>query len=351
MIKLFRNTRRKLLSENKFSKYLAYAIGEIFLVVVGILIALWINNKNQERINEAKAVTILKEIQRDLKKDIESSQEVVNTFITCDSIARLLLWNKLTTYEMFGISDEMKPFEIIYYEITFKTSNNGYINFNRNLDNMPTKYNSISNDLKVLYDTRRVDVLDNNARIKSTVLENLDKVSRFDWHVETIKTGLPEEGKNYYLRDLEFKKQLLKYMNGIKNVFFSTEAYKRRAIYVHNEISKILNIDDYIPYTPNFKSALDSLDGKNILGKYKLKESVSPLSPEIIELRKNDNMLKVYGENFPEFKYYWHDKNTFLGVLETNNMMTNITFNKSKNIEFYISGSKSAYAYYTKVND
>ena len=71
MIKLFRNTRRKLLSENKFSKYLAYAIGEIFLVVVGILIALWINNKNQERINEAKAVTILKEIQRDLKKDIE----------------------------------------------------------------------------------------------------------------------------------------------------------------------------------------------------------------------------------------------------------------------------------------
>ena len=53
MIKLFRNTRRKLLAENKFSKYLAYAIGEIFLVVVGILIALWINNANQESINEA----------------------------------------------------------------------------------------------------------------------------------------------------------------------------------------------------------------------------------------------------------------------------------------------------------
>ncbi len=351
MIKFFRKIRQKSLSENKFSKYLIYAIGEIILVVIGILIALWINNENQERFYEKKAEVILKEIQRDLKKDIESSKEVVNTFITHDSIARLLLWDKFTAYEMFGIYDKRKPFEIIYYYITFKTSNNGYINFNRNLDNMPTKYNSISNDLKVLYDTRRVDVLDNNARIKSTVLENLDKVSRFDWHVETIKTGLPEEGKNYYLRDLEFKKQLLKYMNGIKNVFFSTEAYKRRAIYVHNEISKILNIDDYIPYTPNFKSALDSLDGKNILGKYKLKESVSPLSPEIIELRKNDNMFKVYGENFPEFKYYWHDKNTFLGVLETNNMMTNITFNKSKNIEFYMSGSKSAYAYYTKVND
>ncbi|BAO76554.1 DUF6090 family protein [Winogradskyella sp. PG-2] len=351
MIKFFRNIRQKSLSENKFSKYLIYAIGEIILVVIGILIALWINNENQERIYEKKAEVILKEIQRDLKKDIESSKEVVNTFITCDSIARLLLWNKLTPYEMFGFPDKRKPFEIVYYEITFKTSNNGYINFNRNLDNMPTKYNSISNDLKVLYDKRRMEVQDNNARIKSTVLENLDEVNSFDWHVESIKMGLPDEAKNYYMRDLEFKKQLLKYMNGIKNVFFATEGYKRKAIYVHNEISKILNIDDYIPYTPSFESAIDSIDGMNILGKYKLKESVSPLSPKIIELRKNDNMLKVYGENFPEFKYYWHDKNTFLGVLETNNVLTNITFNKSKNIEFYVSGSKSAYAYYTKVND
>lgn len=351
MIKFFRKIRQKSLSENKFSKYLIYAIGEIILVVIGIMIALWINNKNEERIYEKKAEVILKEIQRDLKKDIESSKKVVNTFITYDSIARLLLWNKLTPDEMFGFSEKRKPFEIIYYSMTFNTSNNGYVNFNRNLDNLPTKYNSISNDLKVLYDTRRVDVLDNNTRIKSTVLENIDKVNRFDWHVEAIKTGLPEEGKNYYLRDLEFKKQLLKYMNGIKNVFFSTEAYKRRAIYVHNEISKILNVDDYIPYTPSFNSAVDSLDGMNILGKYRLKESVSTLLPEIIELRKNDNMLKVYGDNFPEFKYYWHDKNTFLGVLEANNVMTNITFNKSKNIELYISGSKSAYAYYTKEND
>ena len=52
MIKFFRKIRQKLLSENKFSKYLLYAIGEIILVVIGILIALQINNQNiykQER--------------------------------------------------------------------------------------------------------------------------------------------------------------------------------------------------------------------------------------------------------------------------------------------------------------
>ena len=47
MIKFFRKIRHKLLSDNKFSKYLVYAIGEIVLVVIGILIALSINNWNE----------------------------------------------------------------------------------------------------------------------------------------------------------------------------------------------------------------------------------------------------------------------------------------------------------------
>ena len=47
MIKFFRHIRQRLLSENKFRKYLLYAIGEIVLVVIGILIALQINNWNE----------------------------------------------------------------------------------------------------------------------------------------------------------------------------------------------------------------------------------------------------------------------------------------------------------------
>lgn len=58
MIKFFRSIRKKLLSENKFSKYLLYALGEIVLVVIGILIALQINNWNetQKEVKEEKAI-------------------------------------------------------------------------------------------------------------------------------------------------------------------------------------------------------------------------------------------------------------------------------------------------------
>ena len=352
MIKLFRNNRRKFLSENKFSKYLAYAIGEIFLVVVGILIAIWINSKNQEKINEKKAEVILMEIQKDLKKDIESSTAVVNTFINYDSIARLLLWDKLTTNEMFGISNKMKPYEIVYKMLTFKISDNGYVNYNRNLNNIPTKYNSITNKLKYLYDTRGVELNVANERVRSIVFENIDKVNTFDWSVQTIKTGFPEEGKHYYAKNLEFKKQLITYMNGIGNVFLTTEIYKLEAITLHNEISKILNTDDYISYPPSFNSSPNASNEKHILGKYKLKETVSEIFPSTIELREVKNKLQFFREGLPEFRYYWNGKTTFLNMIDQQGLvLTYIRFNKSKNSEFFVSGGKSAYAYYTKVSD
>jgi hypothetical protein len=69
MIKFFRNIRQSLIMENKTSKYLKYAIGEIVLVVIGILIALQINNWNQNRINKDYELKMLRELVEDLKLD------------------------------------------------------------------------------------------------------------------------------------------------------------------------------------------------------------------------------------------------------------------------------------------
>ena len=65
MIKFFRNIRQSLFMENNTSKYLKYAIGEIVLVVVGILIALQINNWNQNRINKQNEKLILNELHKE----------------------------------------------------------------------------------------------------------------------------------------------------------------------------------------------------------------------------------------------------------------------------------------------
>ena len=79
MIKFFRSIRQKLLSENKISKYLIYAIGEIVLVVIGILIALSINNWNQEIKTKKQEIKILTELKNDLKTNLNEIIETYNT--------------------------------------------------------------------------------------------------------------------------------------------------------------------------------------------------------------------------------------------------------------------------------
>ena len=69
MIKVFRKIRQKLLSENKFSKYLIYAVGEIILVVIGILIALYINNLNTEKQDSITLKGYLNNISENIEVD------------------------------------------------------------------------------------------------------------------------------------------------------------------------------------------------------------------------------------------------------------------------------------------
>ena len=84
MIKFFRRIRQRLLNENKISRYFLYAIGEIVLVVIGILIALQINTWNQERLDKIRSVEFhhrladeLKTLEERSKSDVKRAKELV----------------------------------------------------------------------------------------------------------------------------------------------------------------------------------------------------------------------------------------------------------------------------------
>jgi hypothetical protein len=86
MIKFFRKIRQNLLMENKTGKYFKYAIGEIVLVVIGILIALQINNWNEERKSIQNGREILMDIRENVEyntvlfqKDIKITKDVINS--------------------------------------------------------------------------------------------------------------------------------------------------------------------------------------------------------------------------------------------------------------------------------
>ncbi|MCP9198593.1 DUF6090 family protein [Gramella sp. GC03-9] len=107
MIKFFRNIRRRLLRENRFTRYLLYAVGEIILVVIGILIALQINEWNNERNRQQWENEVLIQMQSDLQKSQDEIKEVSSLYLekaqTSAKILRLF-WKNEVPYSKDSLS-------------------------------------------------------------------------------------------------------------------------------------------------------------------------------------------------------------------------------------------------------
>ena len=125
MIKFFRKIRQKMLTKNKFSNYLLYAIGEIVLVVIGILIALSINNNNEERKTRIKELNYLTGIKSDLNLNLTELKDYITTRETSVNSAETIL-------EIFENKKEVDPDKFNFHNLNvqiwypFNKNNNSY---------------------------------------------------------------------------------------------------------------------------------------------------------------------------------------------------------------------------------
>ncbi|GLU44435.1 DUF6090 family protein [Allomuricauda sp. NBRC 101325] len=108
MIRFFRNIRKQLFSENKFSKYLLYALGEIILVVVGILIALQLNNWSQQKQDRHREQLILKQLNSEFQNNKQLFELGRSTYQT-----KLEACNKVISF--FPLPEEQKADSIVKY--------------------------------------------------------------------------------------------------------------------------------------------------------------------------------------------------------------------------------------------
>jgi hypothetical protein len=102
MIKFFRKIRQKMLTENKFSKYLIYAIGEIILVVIGILIALSLNNWNQNQNEQNKikeyAVSLIQDLEADIRMTGQIQRQIEDIVFRIDSLNKYIYSRKIDDF-------------------------------------------------------------------------------------------------------------------------------------------------------------------------------------------------------------------------------------------------------------
>ena len=91
MIRIFSSMRRAQLHDSKFARYALYAIGEIFLVVVGILIALQVNTWNEDRKARAFERVMLQEIRENVRVNLERFRSLERRLQTSDAGIHLFL--------------------------------------------------------------------------------------------------------------------------------------------------------------------------------------------------------------------------------------------------------------------
>lgn len=136
MINLYRKIRFRMIKGNKFSKYIIYAIGEIVLVVIGILIALQINNWNQNRIENEALWGYLNNIQSNIKNDLKQASNLnfvlnqlainTNTIWTLRSKSDFTIDDLRLTEDHLNTLFNLEPFSPNIYGIeTLKST--GYI--------------------------------------------------------------------------------------------------------------------------------------------------------------------------------------------------------------------------------
>jgi signal transduction histidine kinase len=96
MPKFFRNFRIKSIELSKVRNYLLYAVGEIILVVAGILIAVKVGDINEQKKKEQEFKAALKVVEKDLQADITSVNEALEYWRRADSISIKILQDKIT---------------------------------------------------------------------------------------------------------------------------------------------------------------------------------------------------------------------------------------------------------------
>ena len=240
MLHFLRKIRRDLFADSKFFRYLKYAIGEIILVVVGILIALAINDAYNNAKNEAKIKVILTQIQDDIIADLNDSERILNVYIRKDSTARNILNDRASIKNTWW---ELRPFDGY---VNFSVHREGYKRLMNNLENLPEKYNGLLSKLNDMYVVIQEDIsIANENLLARSDNSPFDRIYTNPEHAKHVMDYFTtDEGKRYIMEDPFLKNRTIDYMQAYRSVVFTSNSFRVTATELYKQIDSLLAVTD-----------------------------------------------------------------------------------------------------------
>ncbi len=260
MFRIFKTVRKKLIEQDKIRDYLLYALGEIFLVVAGIVIALQLHNWNDKRIERRKFEEQLISVQQELTDNIKAISLNYQTNTIADSLCNLVLSDTLTAsdYRQSG----RKLLELILHAPLLQIKTNEYENLVSDFNEIPEGYDKIISSLEFL------DAL--NKSFITTAQNTLIEIVFNE--IDFLKKSFPSF--RYIRQNKQVGKKYMQYL-------LTNPIYKNKVAdyqhFVRDNLSRIALLYQYYALETNKKIAAkveNKLPG--VLVPEKFYESVSP---------------------------------------------------------------------------
>ena len=237
MIKFFRKIRQNLLSEGKTGKYFKYALGEIVLVVIGILIALSISNWNENRKLNNTIKGIYSIIQSDLLSDIKTIDKVLVSSESRDSLFKRVI-NKEMTYD-----DYLKCNHCIrtlggFPDIKLKTKGLNLLEQNSTVLN--SYQDSLSIEINNFYSSFNIEI---DVALQEVILDFKENRSYFKnnmtWFEDYEKSVFNEDFVKYALSSIDYRNRVISFYGLYYNGYLRhLRQYKEEALLLVENIDK-----------------------------------------------------------------------------------------------------------------
>ena len=234
MIKFFRKIRQKMLTENKFSKYLLYAIGEIVLVVIGILIALQINNWNENKKSKSQLDNIYNEVELNLKSDLTNIDDVITQYEKLELRLEKMITNEYSSIPLDSINtnnySDFIPSKrdinnFIAFEIQdkglglIKTYNDFNTSGNKELTNEIIQFYNIGESLNMVLN-----------KLKEESFDNIKYFEQFSWYADYMNIKYNPEAIDFFVNNEIFENKVVTYrLIAISNYLPLLREYKKSA--------------------------------------------------------------------------------------------------------------------------
>jgi hypothetical protein len=316
MISFFRKIRQDLLANSQFFKYLKYAIGEIVLVVLGILIALYINNWNEEKKVRVKFDEVLIDVEQELEHNISYlKNNVTPQMVYYDSILLKLFVDslKFDNNDVYKSILKQTSYKVPIQDDSFKELNK--------INHSTHQQKTILQELKKLNKEGRNYLDDWGDFMIEEQINDQKVIENYDWFNNYIFNRLEDDRiTEFFANDPKYLKMVARKFENLTFYRFHLTRYEYEAIEVYTKIYKYLD-SLKINHSDSLLFQYNTKDYKHYLGKYEpkwssIKEDASSDSV-VISIEKDNLMLTFYADGIdnkfeinPINKYHFRDERT-----------------------------------------